>query len=304
MRQDLTLMNEWDRRYAEEVLKPVLESMREAVDSRVSKFSPELKKKIRAIAQEYGLKLEGLFDDVLPQTEVAARKAYLKELEKQVPKQFRVERGSNVYSIFSGAVYQQVGSQWVQFLDFNKPATVSWLKFVAEDGLTLSDRIWRDAANFQRTMENTIARNIQLGKSARSLGKQFLEFAEQQPVQLSKEMQRFIADLAPQDAQRAIEKYVKKKLDYNATRVARTEIQRAYRTSYLDQAKKLPFVKGVKWNRSRTEYYCAICENLATADLYGLGPGVYPADKAPKIPHPHCRCFYSTILMPLRAVKS
>jgi hypothetical protein len=304
MRQDLALMNEWDRRYAEEVLKPVLESMREAIDSRIPKFSPELKKKIRAIAQEYGLKLEGLFDDILPKTEVSARRAYLKELEKQVPTQFRVERGSNIYSIFSGAVYQRVGSQWVQFLDFNQPATVSWLKYAAEDGLTLSDRIWRDAANFQRTMENTIARNIQLGKSARSLGKQFLEFADQQPVKLSKEMQKFIQDLAPEDAQRAIQQYIKKKLDYNATRVARTEIQRAYRTSYLDQAKKLPFVKGVKWNRSRTEYYCAICENLATADLYGLGPGVYPADKAPKIPHPHCRCFYSTILMPLRAVKS
>lgn len=302
MRADLALMNEWDRRYAEEVLKPVLESMREAIDSRIPKFSPELKKKIRALAQEYGLKLEGLFDDILPRTEIAARQAYLKELEKQVPTQFRVERGSNIYSIFSGAVYQRVGSQWVQFLDFNKPATVSWLKFVAEDGLTLSDRIWRDAAAFQRTMENTIARNIQLGKSARSLGKQFLEFADQQPVQLSKEMQRFIADLAPQDAQRAIEKYVKKKLNYNATRVSRTEIQRAYRTSYLEQAKKLPFVKGVKWNRSRTEYDCSICENLATADLYGLGPGIYPADKVPIMPHPHCRCFYSTILMPLKAV--
>ena len=227
MRADLALMNEWDRRYAEEVLKPVLESMREAIDSRIPKFSPELKKKIRAIAQEYGLKLEGLFNDVLPRTEIAARQAYLKELEKQVPTQFRVERGSNIYSIFSGAVYQRVGSQWVQFLDFNQPATVSWLKFAAEDGLTLSDRIWRDAAAFQRTMENTIARNIQLGKSARSLGKQFLEFADQQPVKLSKEMQKFIADLAPEDAQRAIQQYIKKKLDYNATRVARTEIQRA-----------------------------------------------------------------------------
>ncbi len=302
MRVDLALMSEWDRRYLEEVLKPVLESMREAVDSRIPKFSPELKKKIRAIAREYGLKLEGLFDDVLSQTEIAARKAYLRELEKQVPKQFRVERGSNVYSIFSGAVYRQVGSRWVQFLDFNKPATVSWLKFVAEDGLTLSDRIWRDAANFQRTMENTIARNIQLGKSARSLGKQFLEFAEQQPVQLSKEMQRFIADLAPQDAQRAIEKYVKKKLDYNATRVARTEIQRAYRTSYVEQAKSLSFVKGIKWNRSRTEYDCSVCEKLARADLYDLGPGVYPADKVPTMPHPHCRCYYTTILKPLEAV--
>jgi len=302
MRVDLALMNEWDRRYLEEVLKPVLESMREAVDSRIPKFSPELKKKIRTIAKEYGLKLEGLFDDVLSQTEIAARKAYLRELEKQVPKQFRVERGSNVYSIFSGAVSPPVGTRWVQFLDFNKPATVSWLKFVAEDGLTLSDRIWRDAASFQRTMENTIARNIQLGKSARSLGKQFLEFADQQPVQLSKEMQRFIADLAPEDAQRAIEKYVKKKLDYNATRVARTEIQRAYRTSYVEQAKSLPFVKGIKWNRSRTEYDCSVCENLAIADLYDLGPGIYPPDKVPIVPHPHCRCYYTTVLKPLEAV--
>lgn len=299
MRADLAFMREWDKRYVQEVLNPVLATMREAVDSRIVKFSPELRKAITELSQSYGIRLERLFSDVLPRTEVAARQAFFTEIEKQVPKSFRVEKGSVHYQIFSGNVYRQVGTQWVAMLDIGTPATVNWLKKVAEDGLSLSDRIWRDAATFKRTMENTIARNIQMGRSTKSLGKQFLQFAEQQPVQLSKEMKAFVSQLAPEDAQKAIQRYVKKKLDYNATRVARTEIQRAYRESYLEQAKKLPFVQGVKWNRSRSEYDCSICHNLATRDLYNLGPGIYPADKIPVIPHPHCRCYYSTALMPL-----
>src|SRR5574337_520583 len=39
-----------------------------------------------------------------------------------------------------------------------------------------------------------------------------------------------------------------------------------------------------------------ICDYLAHADRYGLGPGIYPKHLAPKPPaHPHCRC----ILQPL-----
>ena len=34
-----------------------------------------------------------------------------------------------------------------------------------------------------------------------------------------------------------------------------------------------------------------ICDFFADADMYGLGKGVYPKDKAPPIPlHPHCMC--------------
>ena len=39
-----------------------------------------------------------------------------------------------------------------------------------------------------------------------------------------------------------------------------------------------------------------ICDFFANADMYGLGKGVYPKDKAPPIPlHPHCMCRYEAV---------
>ena len=36
---------------------------------------------------------------------------------------------------------------------------------------------------------------------------------------------------------------------------------------------------------------CDICDVYAHADLYGLGKGIFPKDKFPKLPaHPHCLC--------------
>ena len=40
-----------------------------------------------------------------------------------------------------------------------------------------------------------------------------------------------------------------------------------------------------------------ICEVWATADLYGMGPGVYPADKTP-IDHPNGWCFLTDVIRP------
>ena len=39
------------------------------------------------------------------------------------------------------------------------------------------------------------------------------------------------------------------------------------------------------------ESFDNICDLFAEADMYGLGKGVYPKDKAPPIPlHPYCMC--------------
>jgi hypothetical protein len=138
-----------------------------------------------------------------------------------------------------------------------------------------------------------------MGRSADSLANQMLKFTKQQE-NIPKKVLDYVKDLAPQDAQAAIRKYMKKRMKYNATRVARTEIQRAYRMSYIEQAKKLSFVEGIKWNRSLTEFDCAICDQLANQDLYGLGPGVYPAAETPVMPHPHCRCHLTSVLKPLK----
>ena len=37
-------------------------------------------------------------------------------------------------------------------------------------------------------------------------------------------------------------------------------------------------------------------DEYATVDAYGLGPGIFPKDKAPELPaHPHCLCHYEKV---------
>ena len=43
---------------------------------------------------------------------------------------------------------------------------------------------------------------------------------------------------------------------------------------------------------------CDICDVYAHADLYGLGKGIFPKDKFPKLPaHPHCLCRIKPIVV-------
>jgi hypothetical protein len=63
---------------------------------------------------------------------------------------------------------------------------------------------------------------------------------------------------------------------------------REYNIKYCKKMKKE--LKGMSWQLGSGEN-CEICKKLATQDLYGLGPGVYPIDKFPKIPHYGCNCW-------------
>lgn len=51
-----------------------------------------------------------------------------------------------------------------------------------------------------------------------------------------------------------------------------------------------PAIGFVEWNLSPQHPQPDICDVLATQDLYGAGPGVYPIAVVPSLPHPHCLC--------------
>lgn len=64
---------------------------------------------------------------------------------------------------------------------------------------------------------------------------------------------------------------------------------------HIDEAQNKPYIKGIKWNLG-AHLREDICDKLATQDLYGLGPGVYPPDRYPAIPHDNCHCWDDDIL--------
>lgn len=100
-----------------------------------------------------------------------------------------------------------------------------------------------------------------------------------------------------EDIDRQIEHYVRDSARYQARRVARTEMSRAYSQAYTDSASASPSVKGMRWNLSTSHPQPDICDMYASVDAFGLGGGVYPTDDLQQVPaHPHCLCFYTAVM--------
>jgi hypothetical protein len=78
---------------------------------------------------------------------------------------------------------------------------------------------------------------------------------------------------------------------YNAERIARTEMARAYGDAAFSDAIYNDDVIGIKFMLSSGHNIVDICDLHTGADLFGMGPGVYPKRYAPEFPfHPHCLC--------------
>lgn len=98
------------------------------------------------------------------------------------------------------------------------------------------------------------------------------------------------------DLSRAVTVAVQEKARYNAERIARTEMARAYADGKMLRYKDDDDVVALKWTLSSRHPRYDICDFYANADLYGLGKGVYPKDKFPILPaHPHCMCRVSPV---------
>jgi hypothetical protein len=84
---------------------------------------------------------------------------------------------------------------------------------------------------------------------------------------------------------------VEEKARYQAERVARTEIARAYGDAKIAVIQGDEDSTGWRWVLSSAHKHTDICDFNADADLYNMGPGVYPLDRGPEYPaHPHCTC--------------
>ena len=84
---------------------------------------------------------------------------------------------------------------------------------------------------------------------------------------------------------------------YFADRIARTEMARAYQDGFLLKWDNNEDCVAYQWKLSRRHPRYDICDLYAKANLYGLGAGVFPKDKVPRLPaHPHCMCFLKPVI--------
>lgn len=99
------------------------------------------------------------------------------------------------------------------------------------------------------------------------------------------------------DVERQVRYFVQEKARYQARRVARTEMSRAFNEAYIASSSASPSVKGMKWNLSSSHPMPDVCDMYASVDVAGLGAGVYPENDLQQLPaHPHCLCFYTAVL--------
>lgn len=84
-----------------------------------------------------------------------------------------------------------------------------------------------------------------------------------------------------------------RKVDYQARRIAFTELHNARAEAEVQYFRVDPLVAAVRWQLSPdrgTQVLPDECDLLAKADWYGLGPGIYPVTHVPAPPHPFDRC--------------
>lgn len=107
-----------------------------------------------------------------------------------------------------------------------------------------------------------------------------------------------LADKLEKGLSRGLENAVRvaaeEKTRYFAERILRTESARAWGEGFFDQIDRDPDATGLRWETSSAHKIFDVCDFHHRADLFGMGPGVYPKEHRPSYPaHPHCLCVMS-----------
>lgn len=79
-------------------------------------------------------------------------------------------------------------------------------------------------------------------------------------------------------------------VSYAAMRLARTELNNAFKTAQEQRHADEPWVKGMQWHLSGSHPRKDECNLYAEQDIHDLGAGIYPVGERPHS-HPNCLCF-------------
>ncbi|WP_423128238.1 hypothetical protein [Gaoshiqia sp. Z1-71] len=155
-------------------------------------------------------------------------------------------------------------------------------------GLSLSDRVWKYTRQFKGEIEMSIDIALADGRSAAELSRDIRGYLKE-PEKLFRRVRNLRGNLVL--SKNAMQYNpgggVYRSSYKNAMRLARTEINMAYRESDFERWQQLDFVVGVEVRRSNHVFDCIVCESLK---------GKYPKDFKFIGWHPQCRCFAISIL--------
>ncbi len=156
-------------------------------------------------------------------------------------------------------------------------------------GLNLSARIWKMEEEFQTNLEAAISCGFNDGRSAEQLSRDIREYLRE-PHKLFRRIREFDEDgkFRKWRLSKAAKGYcpgagVYRSSYKNAMRLARTEINMAYRQADMLRWADMDFIVGYEVKRSMSKHFdCDLCQSLA---------GKYPKDFVFTGWHPQCMCY-------------
>lgn len=158
--------------------------------------------------------------------------------------------------------------------------------FQANDGLQLSDRLWRLDMGARRAVGDAIQSAVIQGHSASSAARDFVERGVSLPPDVAAQLGLNQAERLVRVAGDALLRGEGNPYEL-ARRVFRTEINRAHGEAYRAAAFDHPDVIGTRFLLSPSHPKVDICDMHASVNRYGLGRGVYPKGKSPWPAHPN-----------------
>lgn len=154
-------------------------------------------------------------------------------------------------------------------------------------GLNLSDRIWGQSQKTRRTIGTIVQEAIAAGEHPYKVAEMLETYV--------REGARTVVSQYPNMVER-LEGNIPMDMNYEALRLARTEMAAAFGEGVISSAELNPSNIGIQWRTSNAGVTCSVCEEIANRDV-GLGKGVYPLHELPEYPaHPNCLCVLSEVV--------
>lgn len=198
----------------------------------------------------------------------------------------RIKRAYNASA--AGVKFKLIEKDIVREAELIAKSTMHKKRVFKNKPFVLSDKIWGISGNNLEKIKDIIESGV--NTDARKV-------AEALACYVKKGAENFVKDY-PALAERMGGR-LPKDLVYEALRLARNELSETYWLATIEGYKDNPAIKAVKWllSNNRIAGYHDICDELAYADDYGLGCGIYPLDNAPMKPHICCLCCLAPVIL-------
>tara|TARA_B100002003_G_scaffold192293_1_gene181499 strand:- start:5860 stop:6909 length:1050 start_codon:yes stop_codon:yes gene_type:complete len=167
--------------------------------------------------------------------------------------------------------------------------------FTANDGLQLSDRIWNVNDTNRSRVIRAINQAVIMGQSASEATAALLANGETPP----KSMLDKVNKASDSNIGKVLKaQYFDEDAAYwQARRLFRTEINRAYGMAYQNSLEEDDDIIGTRFRLSPNHPRVDICDMHATVNRYGLGKGVYPKGKNPWPAHPNTLSYVEAVFV-------